>query len=83
MHEPESVLENTTHKIFWDTEKQTDHLISVRKPALMIINKKIAYQIVDFQIVKQNKKKGKRNKYLDLVRELKIYGAWRWRWYQL
>ena len=29
-HHPESVLENETHKILYDFEIQTDHLISVR-----------------------------------------------------
>ena len=30
MHKPESVLENKTHKILWDFEVQTDHLIPAR-----------------------------------------------------
>ena len=40
MHNPESVLENETHKILCDFQIQTDHLISARRPDLMIINKK-------------------------------------------
>ena len=32
MHNPESVLENETHKPPWGFEKQTDHLISARQP---------------------------------------------------
>ena len=32
MHKPESVLENKTHKLLWDFEIQTDHLISARQP---------------------------------------------------
>ena len=40
MHNPESVLENETHKLLWDFEIQTDHLISTRRPDLVIINKK-------------------------------------------
>ena len=39
MHNPESVLENETHKLLWDFEIQMDHLISVRQPDL-ILNKK-------------------------------------------
>ena len=35
MHKPESVLENETHKILWDFEFQTSHLISARKPDLV------------------------------------------------
>ena len=32
MHNQVSVLENEMHKIFWDFEIQTDHLISLRRP---------------------------------------------------
>ena len=31
MHKPESILVEETHKILWDFEIQTDHLISARK----------------------------------------------------
>ena len=34
------VLENDTHKLLWDFDIQTDHLISARRPDLIIINKK-------------------------------------------
>ena len=34
MDNPESLLENETHKIFWDFEKQTNHLILARRPDL-------------------------------------------------
>ena len=40
MHNPASVLENDTHKLPWDFDIQTDHLISARRPDLIIINKK-------------------------------------------
>ena len=40
MHKPASVLENGTHKLQWDFNIQTDHLISARRPDLIIINKK-------------------------------------------
>ena len=40
MHNPASVLENDTHKLLWDFDKQTDHLISARQPDLIIINNK-------------------------------------------
>ena len=39
MRNPASVLENDTHKIQWDFDIQTDHLISARRPDLIIINK--------------------------------------------
>ena len=40
MHNPEPVLENDIHKLLWDFDIQTDHLISFRRPGLIIINKK-------------------------------------------
>ena len=40
MHNQESVLENETHKLLWDFDIQTDHLISARRPDLIIINKR-------------------------------------------
>ena len=40
MHNPASVLKHETHKLLWDFDIQTDHLISARRPDLIIINKK-------------------------------------------
>ena len=40
MHNPTSALENDTHKLLWDFDSHTDQLISVRRPDLIIINKK-------------------------------------------
>ena len=40
MHNPESVLENETHKILWEFQIETDHLISARRPDLITVNKK-------------------------------------------
>ena len=41
MHKPESVIEtHKTHKILWDFEIKTDHLIPARRPDLLLINKK-------------------------------------------
>ena len=40
MHNPAPVLENATHKLLWDFNIQTDHLIPARRPDLIIINKK-------------------------------------------
>ena len=37
MHNSESVLENELHKLVWDFEIQTEHLISVRRTDLVII----------------------------------------------
>ena len=76
MHNPASVLENETHEIPWYFEIKTDHLISARRPDLIIINnKKRTGKIADFAVpadprvkLKDNEKK---DKYLDLARELK------------
>ena len=38
MHNPAHVPENDTHKLLWDFDIRTDHLISARKPDLIIIN---------------------------------------------
>ena len=40
MHKPESILKNGTHKIHWNFEIQTDHLIPTRKPDLVILDKR-------------------------------------------
>ena len=40
MHNPESILDNEMHKLLWNFENQTDHLISSRRPDLVIINNK-------------------------------------------
>ena len=66
------------HKILWDFNIQTDHLISARRPDLIIINKKKKKKIckiVDFAVPADHRIKlkecEKRDKYLDLARELK------------
>ena len=77
MHNPESVLENEMHKILWDFEIQKDHLILARQPDLVIVHKKKrACWIVDFAVPADHSRvklmEGKkRDKYLDLVQELK------------
>ena len=40
MHNPAPVLENDSHKLLWDFNIQTDHLIPTRRLDLIIINKK-------------------------------------------
>ena len=40
MHNPAPVLENDSHKLLWDFDAQTDHLISARRPDFIIINQK-------------------------------------------
>ena len=76
MHNPAAVLENDTHKLLWDFDIQKDHLISARSPDLIIINKKMRIcKTVDFAVLADQRIKlkecEKKDKYLDLARELK------------
>ena len=80
MHNPAAVHENDTHKLLWDFDIQTDHLISARRLDLIIINKKKRIcQIVDFAVPPDQriklKKREKKDKYLDFAKELKNYGT--------
>ena len=76
MHNPSSVLENDTHKILWGFDIQTYHLISARWPDILIVNKKKRIcKIADFAVPADHriklKESEKKDKYLDLARELK------------
>ena len=76
MHNLATVLENDTHKLLWDFNIQTDHLIPARRPDLIIINKKKrTCKIVDFAVPADHRIKlkecEKKDKYFDLARELK------------
>ena len=76
MHNPAPVLENDSYKLLWDFNIQTDHLIQARRPDLIIINKKKRIcKIVDFAVPADYrinlKECEKKDKYLDLARELK------------
>ena len=76
MHNTASVRENDTHKLQWDFDTQTDHLILARRPDLIIINKKKRiFKVVDFAVPADHRIKSKecekKDKYLDLARELK------------
>ena len=82
MHNPALVLENDRQKLLWDFDIHTDHLIPARRPDLIIIKKekkkkkkKEICKIVDFAVPADHKIKlkecEKKDKYLDLARELK------------
>ena len=77
MYNPESVIENEVHKLLCDFEIRTDHLTLARRPDLIIINKKRKRicRIVDFAVLADHivklKESEKKNKYQNLVRELK------------
>ena len=73
MHNPAPILENNTHKLRWEFNIQTDHLIVARKPDLIKINKKKRIcKIVDFAVPADHrinlKECAKKDKYLDLAR---------------
>ena len=76
MHNLALYLEKDTRKLLWDFDIQTDHLISARKPDLVIIKKrKKICKIVEFAVPADHRIKlkecEKRDKYLDRARELK------------
>ena len=76
MRSPASLLENDIYKLLWDFKIHTDRLISARRPDLIIINKKKSTcRIVDFAVTADYriklKESEKKDKYLDLARELK------------
>ena len=81
-------------KIPWDFEIQTDHLIPVKRPDLMIDNKKKkkkrklwTYQIMDFAVLADHrgeiKENEKRYKYLAFAKGVKSNGTGKRRWHQL
>ena len=59
-----------THKLLWDFDIHTDHLISARRP-----EKKKIFKIVGFAVPADHRIKlkeyEKKDKYFDLARELK------------
>ena len=70
------VLENDTHKLLWDFDIHTDHLITARRSDFMIIyRKKRICKIIDFAVPvyhRMNLKEcEKKDKCLDLARVLK------------
>ena len=76
MYNPAPVLKNNTHKLLWDFDIHPNHLISARRPYLIIINKKKrTCKIVDFAVPADRRIKlkecEKKDKYLDLAREVK------------
>ena len=85
MHNPASVLENNTHKILWDTDG-SPNLGQKTRPNNNQQKKRIC-KIVDFAVPADHwielKECEKKDKYLDLARELKNYGTWRGQLYQL
>ena len=72
-HKQESLFQNMTHKILWNFEIQTDHLIPARRPNQMLINKrKRTGRLVKHRV--KMKESERIDKYLDLDREQKQIG---------
>ena len=78
LHNPAPDLECDRHNLLWDFNIQTDHIISARTPDLVINKKKKKKKIckmVGFAVPGDHRIKLKecerRDKYLDLARELK------------
>ena len=76
MHKPESVLENKVCITLLNLKIQMDCLIPVRKPDLVLFNKKkrtyhlmVFAILVDYRLKIKNSRK--KDKYLDFSRELK------------
>ena len=71
---PEFVLENKANKFLWCSEVQIVHLITARRPDIMIINKteKLVNSVLFHPGGPQskNKRKQKRDKNFDVAREL-------------
>ena len=70
-----------THKLLRNFDIETDHLISARRPDLIIINKKKrTCKFIDFAVPADNRIKlkeyEKKDKYLDLAREVKKNKLW-------
>ena len=82
--QPSTCPKNNTHKLLWDFDIHMDHLLSSRRPDLIIIsnnnnnnnNKKRICKIFDFVVPAGHRIKLKecerKDKYLNLARELKI-----------
>ena len=81
MNKPESVLENEMHKLLWNFEISAAHLISTRRLDIATVKKKKkrkkkkTCRIVDLAVPVDHrvklKESEKKDKYLDLARELK------------
>ena len=77
MHNTAPILENDTHKLLWDFNIQTDHLTLAIRPDLISINKKKEENLQNCRFAvpadhRINMKEWeKKDRYLDLARELK------------
>ena len=70
IHNPTPALENESHKLLWDFEIQTDHLISTSPLDLVVVKKILKFTVLANDRVKLTESEMK-DKYLDLAREMK------------
>ena len=76
MHNPAPVLENDTHKLLWDFDIHTNHLILARIPDLIVINnnnnkKERIWNLIDYAVLADHRIKLKESEKKDsLAREL-------------
>ena len=88
-YNPAPVLENDTHKLQLDFDIHTYHLISARRPVLIMINKKRRefakwWTLLSRRTIEYNWKNVKRGiSNLTSLENWKGCGTWRWRLYQL
>ena len=79
IHNPESLQDNKMHKVLWDFQIQTDHLISARRPDLIVVNKKENFPNCELCCSgwPQSKIEKKEDKNLHFARELKKQQLWK------
>ena len=88
MHNPAPVLENDSHKLLWDFNIQTDHLIPARRPDLIIINKKKKETLQNSSLCCPGTPQDKTERmwkegYTGMLGNWKNCGTCRWQLYQL
>ena len=73
MHKLEYIRENETHTILWGFQIQTDLLIPVRRPDIILIKKTTTFHLVDIAISVDQRVKTKESekidKHIDLASE--------------
>ena len=80
-HWSESVLENMAHKILWDFEIQTNHSFQLRRPDVVLTNKRErTRQLVYFshfsRLQIENRRKRKLDEWMEIPGDKKIAEYW-------
>ena len=88
-HSPETISENTNHKLLWGMNIQFDHTIEAKRPDIVIIDKvEKSAIIIGVDILGEKrideKEKVKLEKYQDIKREIQRFRVFeKFRWYLL